>query len=146
VGNAHRQVGGTVAFDVPREIAFDFLADPRNRPRWQSSLKQVDEVSGTAGVGQTWVDVTRVGARPRMRTTAVERPRTWAESGVWHGLRGDLTLRFDATVRGCLVRYRFRVVVLGPLGLVVSRLAVPAVRADLRRAARLLSPGSGTSG
>lgn len=140
-----RRVGGTVPFAVSREVAFDYLSDPRARAQWQSSLAGVDQVAG-AGATQTWLDVTRVGVRPRMRTTSHRRPHEWAETGSWRTVRADLTLRFDATVRGCLVRYRFRIHVLGPVGLLASLVSVPFVRADLRRAARLLSSGSVSSG
>lgn len=138
-------VGGTVPFAVPREVAFDYLSDPRTRPQWQSSLAGVEQVAG-AGDGQTWRDVTRVGVRPRMRTTTHRRPHEWAETGSWRGVRADLTLRFDATVPGCLVRYRFRIHLLGPVGFLASLVSLPFVRADLRRAARLLSSGSVGSG
>jgi hypothetical protein len=134
-----RMLGGTVAFDVPREVAFDYLVEPVNRSQWQSSLARVEQVTGRPQAEQTWVDVTRLGVRPHMRTTTFVRPREWGETGSWRGVGADLTLRFDATVRGCLVRYRFRVRALGPLGVVATLLAVPAVRADLRRAARILS-------
>jgi len=43
---------------------------------------------------------------------------------------------------GCTVRYRFRIHVLGPVGLALSALSRPAVAADLRRAARTLSSRS----
>jgi len=135
-------VGGTVAFPVPREVAFDYLADPRNRPQWQASLTRVENVSGSPD-RQTWVDVTGLRVRPQMGTTEFARPRAWSESGSWRRVSADLSLRFDATTRGCRVLYRFRIRALGPLGLVVSLLAVPMVRADLRRAARILSSASG---
>src|SRR3712207_7914381 len=44
-----------------------YLAAPRNRPRWQSSLRRVEDVVGDGGPGTTWTDVTAVGARPRDR-------------------------------------------------------------------------------
>jgi hypothetical protein len=76
-----------------------------------------------------------------MRTTELDRPRLWSESGTWRFVRADLTLSFyDAPGGGCTVSYRFRVHALGPVGLAVSALAVRAVGADLRRAAGILSP------
>ena len=53
-----------IAFPVPCEVAFDYLADPARRPEWQSSLARVEDVDGEPRVGQTWVDVTRPGLRP----------------------------------------------------------------------------------
>ena len=64
-----------VRFDVPAEVAFDYLVEPANRPRWQSSLSRVEQVTGPVAVGQTWVDVTTPGLRPRMETTELDRPR-----------------------------------------------------------------------
>jgi hypothetical protein len=133
-------LGGTVRFDVPAEVAFDYLADPRHRPEWQSSLRRVEGVAGEPRIGQTWTDVTKPGLRPSMRTEVLERPRRWSESGTWRSVRAELTLRFEpAGQKACDVHFAFRIRVLGPVGLGVSALAVPAVRADLRRAAKILS-------
>ena len=123
-----------VAFPVPREVAFDYLVDPRNRPQWQSSLARVDGVTGEPRVGQTWVDVTRPGLRPRMETTELDRPRRWTERGTWHGVVATLTLDFAETATGCDVTASFEIARL---------LRVPAllaVRSDLRRAAGRLQP------
>ena len=134
---------GTVRFAVPVEVAFDYLVDPHHRPDWQSSLRRVDEVNGEPRVGQTWTDVTKPGIRPAMRTTVLERPRLWAESGTWRFVRADLTLRFESVDEtACDVHYRFRIHALGRFGLAATAVSAPAVRADLRRAAELLAaPG-----
>ena len=134
-----RELGGRVEFGVAREVAFDYLADPRHRPEWQSSLARVSAVDGEPRVGQTWVDETKPGLKPRMRTTELDRPRLWSESGTWRFVRADLSLSFYDAPRGCTVSYRFRIHALGPVGLAVSALSVRAVGADLRRAARILS-------
>ena len=48
-----------VRFDVPADVAFDYLVDPHRRPEWQSSLRRVEDVgTGAPRVGQRWVDVT----------------------------------------------------------------------------------------
>ena len=136
-----REVTGTVAFGVPREVAFDYLVDPRHRTEWQSSLRGVSGIDGEPRVGQTWVDETKAGVKPRMRTTELDRPVRWSESGTWRFVRADLSLDLAETPGGCTVHYRFRVHALGPLGALLSRISVPAVRADLRRAAsRLAAP------
>jgi len=125
---------------VPPQVAFDYLVDPRNRATWQSSLRRVEQVDGEPRPGQTWTDVTRPGLRPAMRTNVLDRPRLWSESGTWRFVRADLTLRFDAVGEAaCDVHYRFRIHALEPLGLGASVLSLPAVRADLRRAATILS-------
>ena len=134
-----REFGGRVEFGVAREVAFDYLVDPRNRPEWQSSLARVSAVDGEPRAGQTWVDETKPGLKPRMRTTELERPRLWSESGTWRFVRADLSLAFYDAPGGCTVSYRFRIHALGPAGLAASALSVRAVAADLRRAARILS-------
>jgi uncharacterized protein YndB with AHSA1/START domain len=135
-----RDLGGTVRFDVPVEVAFDYLVDPANRPEWQSSLRRVEEVDGQPRAGQTWTDVTKPGLRPAMRTTVLERPRRWAESGTWRFVRADLTLTFTPVGEGaCDVHFDFGIHALGPLGRAATRFSVPAVAADLRTAARILA-------
>jgi len=134
-----RGVGGTVPFAVPREVAFDYLVDPRHRPEWQSSLRRVSAIEGEPRVGQTWVDETVVGLNPLMRSTELVRPSRWSESGTWRFVRADLTLVFSDAPGGCSVEYRFRIHALGPVGRALSALSRPAVGADLRRAARILS-------
>ncbi len=137
-----RQLGGRVEFSCDRETAFDYLVDPRRRPEWQSSLRRVSEVDGEPRVGQTWVDETKAGIKPRLLTTELDRPARWSESGTWRFVRADLTLDLVETPTGCSVVYRFRIHALGPLGVAATAVSVPAVGADLRRAARLLAaPG-----
>ncbi len=134
-----RDAVGSVSFAVPREVAFDYLVDPRHRPEWQSSLRRVSAVDGEPRAGQTWVDETKPGLKPRMRTIELVRPSRWSESGTWRFVRADLTLDLAEAPRGCVVAYRFRIHVLGPIGLAVTAVSAPAVRADLRRAAKILS-------
>ena len=73
-----------------------------------------------------------------MRTTELDRPPHWTESGTWRFVRADLTLDFAGAPGGCTVGYRFRIHALGPLGLAATAVSVPAVRADLERAAKIL--------
>jgi hypothetical protein len=127
---------------VPPEVAFDYLADPRRRPEWQSSLARVEDVDGEPRVGQTWVDVTRPGPRPRMQTTELDRPRRWTERGTWRGFSATLTLTFTETPAGCDVVSTMAVRGGGfraPLAVVLDALAPYAVRSDLRHAARRLA-------
>lgn len=136
-----------VRFGVSADVAFDYLVDPYRRPEWQSSLRRVEDVdAGAPHVGQRWVDVTVVGLRPRMETTALDRPRTWTEVGTWRGIDAVLTLAFtpDGDGTGCRVTPTFRVTGRGaarPLAWAVDRVAVLGVLPDLRRAAKLLAAG-----
>ena len=107
-----------------REPAFDYLVDPRRRPEWQSSLRRVSEVDGEPRVGQTWVDETKPGLKPRMRTTELDRPARWSESGTWRFVRADLTLDLAETAERLL-----------------GRLPVPHPRARAASAGRWRSSG-----
>ncbi len=126
-----------MAFPVPADRAFAYLADPRNRPQWQSSLRSVADVRRD---GAAWTDVTVVpGVRPRMRTTIDEPPYRWAEEGELGPFRARLELRLTPGEAGtCTVRADFAVHGLGLGGLLTAG-ARPAVAADLRRAARLVA-------
>ena len=129
-------------FDVPLEVAFDYLVDPHHRAEWQSSLRRVESVVGEPRVGQRWVDVTVAGLRPLMETTSLERPRSWTEIGSWHGIDAVLTLDFAADATGCLVTPTFRVTGRGParpVAFAVDKIAIFGVLPDLRKAASILA-------
>jgi hypothetical protein len=99
-------------------------------------------VEGEPRVGQTWIDVTAPRLRPRLETTELERPRVWSERGRWQGFDAVLTLDFAEAPGGCSVGPRLRVRgrgVWAPLAPMVRALAPYVVRADLRRAADVLS-------
>ncbi len=123
-------------------MAFDYFADPRHRPEWQSSLAKVEDVDGEPRVGQTWVDVTTPGLRPAMETTELDRPNRWTERGTWRGFEAVLTLTFTPTDAGCTIGVTMRLTGRGlvrPVAGVLDRVAPYAVRADLRKAAEVLA-------
>lgn len=125
---------------APPDVVLGYLADPANRPQWQSSLRRVADLvpapTGAHDAGTRWTDVTVVpGVRPRMRTTA-STARHWAEEGDFGPFRATLTLDVLATATGTLVAADFTVTGLG-LGPLLTALARPAVAADLRRAGLL---------
>ncbi len=127
------------------EAVFDYFADPRNRPAWQSSLRSVELLTdGPPGLGDRWLDRTAVGIVPEMTTTAYERPLRWAETGTWRGISAVLDLGFAGLPAGTEVTARFALTGRrgwGPVARVAELLATPAVRSDLRRAARNLATG-----
>ncbi|WP_344044231.1 SRPBCC family protein [Nocardioides panacihumi] len=136
----------TLNVAAPPQRVFDYLSEPRHRPEWQSSLRAVElDDDGPTGVGTRWIDRTAVGARPRMEIVEMHAagpsgaPGVWSEVGRWRGLCAELTLHFHPHPRG--TRVEGTVEVSGspwPARLVLQALAPPAVRADLRRAARIL--------
>lgn len=135
-----------VRFEVPAEVAFDYLADPVNRPEWQSSLRRVESVTGPVAVGQRWIDVTVPGLKPAMETTELDRPRRWTERGTWRFISATLTLTFTPVGdQACDVGVSFVLKGKGlaaPVGALLTLVSPPAVRADLVRAAKLLAERS----
>lgn len=124
----------------------DYLADPVNRPEWQSSLARVEDVVGEVGVGQRWTDVTVPGLRPRMRTTELVHPLRWSETGTWRGFEADLTLELaPAPGGGCVVSVAMELRgrgLVAPLAKALGLVSPAAVRSDLQRAARILESRS----
>jgi hypothetical protein len=132
----------TLRYAVPVHVAFAYLADPRNRPEWQSSLRRIELLDGgDPRVGQRWRDVTAARIVPDMVITELEPDVLWAETGTWRAIAADLTLRFAPHREGCSVDVEFEVRGRGylrPLGWAASRAGLLAVRSDLRRAGRIL--------
>lgn len=134
--------------------AFDYLANPSNRPQWQSSLRSVELLTdGPVGVGTRWIDRTTVGAAPRLEITEMTPPAppgptgaagTWTEIGEWRGLAASLTLSFGPVAGDPAVTELGVAIDIsgsGPWSIparLVRALAPPAIRADLRRAARII--------
>ncbi len=133
----------SVELPHPPETVFGYLAEPRNRPAWQRSLRAVAEVDGgEPRPGLAWRDVTRVGIRPQLRLTEVTPYRTLAEQGTWRGVDATLTMRFVRTGAGTRVTAEGELTGQGVarvLATVAARLAPGEIRADLERVGRLLS-------
>ena len=132
-----------VDFDVPVEVAFAYLADPRNRPEWQASLKAVEMLDeGEPRVGMRWRDHTAARIVADMEITVFAPGELWAEIGRWRAISAMLTLSFEPTETGCAVDAMFRVSgrgLLAPVGWLATGVGILPVRGDLKRAARILS-------
>ena len=133
----------TLELPHPPSALFRFLADPRNRPLWQASLRTVTDVdTGGPQVGTHWRDVTKVGIKPWMEITELTPYRVISETGTWRGVDGLLTLRFLRTRQGTRLTAEGRLVGHGPFALAASvsgRWAPEAVRKDLWRASDVLT-------
>ena len=135
----------TVTLELPHPPAtlFRFLAEPRNRPLWQNSLRSVTGVDqGEPHRGMQWRDVTRVGIKPWMEITELTPYRVLSETGTWRGVDGLLTLRFVRTQQGSRVTAEGRLIGHGPFALaaaVSGRWAPETIRKDLLRASEVLS-------
>jgi hypothetical protein len=138
---------------APLPEVYEYLADPQNRPEWQSSLRSVVMLTdGPLRVGTAWVDRTAAGVNPRMEIidlvppgSGSDRPVTWSEAGQWRGIEAMLTLTFEPAQEDPHATCVWGVadIVSGPVWLLpvraVLRLLAPAaVRSDLRRAARII--------
>jgi uncharacterized protein YndB with AHSA1/START domain len=135
----------TVTIDLPHPPSdlFRFLAEPRNRPVWQSSLRTVTDIDeGEPHPGQHWRDVTKVGIKPQMQLTELVPYRVISETGTWRGVDGLLTLRFLKTSQGTRLTAEGRVIGHGPFALaaaVSGRFAPETIRKDLLRASEVLT-------
>ncbi len=136
----------TLEYAVPAPVAFAYLADPVNRPEWQSSLRSVELLDpapyAAPTVGQRWLDHTAVGMSPEMVITEMEPDVLWAETGRWKAIEADLELRFVPRGTGCRVEVAFDVRgpgLLRPVGWAATAAGLVAVRSDLRRAGRILA-------
>ena len=138
-GHAHNLV---VRMRHPVGVVFDYLADPRNRPEWQSSLRGVELLTEqTVGVGTRWRDLTWAGLSPELRVVTHEPREAWAEEGSWRGLTASLLIVFvdlgEETDLEMSVRLRgaglWRVPAAG-----AGMLTPAALRSDLGRADRIL--------
>ncbi|GAB3997839.1 SRPBCC family protein [Nocardioides marmoraquaticus] len=134
---------GTLTYDVAPDVACAYLSDPVHRPEWQSSLRRVElRDTGEPHVGQRWEDHTAVGLVAQMTTTDLEPGVRWSESGTWRNVTADLTLTFSPHGTGCRVDVELGIRVSGVLAVVgpVATLGgLPAVKADLAKAGRILS-------
>jgi uncharacterized protein YndB with AHSA1/START domain len=139
----------TVTLDLPHPPGdlFRFLAEPRNRPLWQASLRTVSDIDeGEPRPGMQWRDVTKVGLRPWMELTDFVPYRVIGETGTWHGVDGILTMRFLRTQQGTRVTAEGRLIGRGPFALaaaVSGRWAPEAIRKDLLRASEVLAASRG---
>ena len=136
----------SVEYDVPADVAFAYLADPRNRPEWQSSLRAVDLLDeGEPRVGMRWRDLTSARIAPEMVITELVPGLRWAEDGRWKAIDAALALQFSPRPGGCLVGVEFGVRghgLLRPIGWAATYAGLFAVRSDLRKAGRILASRS----
>ena len=135
-------LGGQVDFDVPVDVAYAYLADPRNRPEWQASLKSVEMLDeGEPRVGMRWRDHTAARIVPEMQITAMDSGELWAETGQWRGISAVLVLSFEPAATGCVVHVMFRVRgrgLLAAVGWLATGAGLFPVMSDVKRAARIL--------
>jgi uncharacterized protein YndB with AHSA1/START domain len=143
-GRSGSRFGCTVELPHPPDAVFAYLADPRNRPEWQSSLLSVrlDDVGAQPHVGMAWTETTVVGLRAAMAITELEPCRLIGESARMGGIDGTLVLRLTPRPGGCRIEAEGVMAGRGPLryaAAAAAKLAGPVAASDLRRVGRVLS-------
>ena len=138
--------------DLPHapEVVFRYLADPRNRPEWQSSLMSVrlDDGDAEPRVGLTWTETTVIGMRAHLEITELVPYRVLGESARMGGIDGTLVVRFKARPGGCRLEVQGAMSAGGLMRYAATAAAKVAGRvavSDLKRAGRVLST-RGTGG
>lgn len=127
---------------MPVERVFAFLADPRNRPRWQASLRKVHMLSeGEPHVGMRWRERPGGLFSFDMEIIALEANRVWTERLEGAGIAGQIALRFAAEGGDTRISVKVELVVPKLLALgspLVRTLLVTAIRSDLGRVEQLV--------
>ncbi|MBB3084373.1 SRPBCC family protein [Geodermatophilus sabuli] len=143
-----------VVIPSPPDAVFEYLADPGNPPRWDSSIVSVEQVGpGPVTVGTRWRGTSKVMGRRFEWTTEVteaERPTRLASRSVEGALAFSVSYDLRAEAGGTHLRYRLEAE--SGLGGAFGRLADPvvqraqsrAVRAGLRRLAEQLDRSTAT--
>lgn len=133
----------SLVLPAPVPALFAYLADPRHRPDWQSSILELRLISeGSPREGMRWTERARGFGRFDMQITEYQLEKRWAERGASSRGEIDLALDFaagptpDATELTVTLDLRLR----GIFALtqpVAPLLLRPLMSADLRRAAGL---------
>ena len=128
---------------IPRDVVFAFLADPANRPRWQTSIQTFEmEPQGEPRVGIRWRESVRGAGTFEMEISEYERPRRWAERIESKAFDGTVSMTFEETPGGTTLRLDADVRCRGPWRVVapIARIVLRReMRKDLKRVEGLLS-------
>jgi len=97
---------------VPVETAFDYIANPANRPEWLDTTLEVKNISeGPIGVGTSWTEVAKIAGRTveQVRTvTEYERPRRYVmEFAVFGAKTGKFDITFEPEAGGTRIAFIF---------------------------------------
>ena len=137
----------SVELSCPQQRLFRYLADPRHRLEWQSSLVSLEmQSTGDPRIGMRWQECARGLGRFTMEITEHQSHELWAERGSSERGEIDLTLKFSPGKSAETTRVAVTVVMrlrgLLRYGVPMAPLVLhPLLRSDLRRAARLAKDG-----
>jgi len=125
-------IEGEIIIARPPEAVFDFVADERNEPRFNSQMLRAEQITpGPIGLGTRFRAETASRGRPLamvIEFTTFERPRRLASSTRMSGMDVQGTLTFDPVPEGTRMRWQWE---LTPRGLV--KLVTPLVARMGRR-------------
>lgn len=128
---------------LPRDVVFQFLADPAHRPRWQTSIQTFEmEPQGEPRVGVRWRESVRGAGTFEMEISEYERPTRWAERIDSKAFAGTVAMTFGEAPGGTTLRLDADVRCRGAWRLVapIARIALRReMRKDLKRVEALLS-------
>jgi hypothetical protein len=104
------RIEGEIAINRPVEEVFDFVADERNEPRYNSRIRRVEKlVPGPIGLGTRFQAETKtIMGRPQriaIEYTIYERPRRLASSIQISATEIQGTLTFDPVTSGTRMRW-----------------------------------------
>jgi uncharacterized protein YndB with AHSA1/START domain len=126
----------------PLAKVFPYLAEPRNRPAWQSTLRRVDMLTeGPLGLGTRWREGAVGFGTSEMEIVAFEPNRIWGERARSPFGEATITLHFVEEAEGApITRVRVEADIAVPrfLGPAARFVMTRLFRDDLARAERIL--------
>jgi uncharacterized protein YndB with AHSA1/START domain len=126
----------------PLTKVYPYLAEPRNRPTWQSTLRRVDMLTkGPPGRGTRWRERAVGFGTSEMEIIAFEPNRVWGEHARSAVGEATITLYFEeeaGTPPVTRVRVEAELALPRLLGPVARLVMTRLIRSDLARAERIL--------
>jgi hypothetical protein len=107
------RIDGEVLIGQPVDVVFDFVADQRNEPQYNSRMIRADKVTaGPVGKGTVFRSVARSMGRTadmRIELTGYDRPARLASSTTMSQADMDGTLTFDPVPAGTRMHWTWEV-------------------------------------
>jgi uncharacterized protein YndB with AHSA1/START domain len=128
------KITGEILIDRPIDMVFDFVADERNEPLYNSALLHSDKVTdGPVGVGTRFLATHKSVGRPvemSVDITAYDRPRRMASRTTmsWSDVEGELT--FESSGNATTMRWAWDVRPKGMVNLIRPLLGVVGRRSE----------------